>query len=166
MKSLLASILLVSTVVFADTKMPTPQEGVDALKEEMAKLGTTIKVEGTSIVAGKKVPALYFDKNRINLNYKAVDAVFEKYGKDPRVTATVFVKDGDNYVRVSTNVKKDDNTRAIGTELAKNDAYAAIQKGEKFCGKVTILEKPYDTCYDPIKVDGKVVGIYYFGIKQ
>lgn len=165
MKKLVLSLLAIASVSFAD-KLPTPQEGVEALKVEMGKLGSTIKIDGTSIVAGKKVPALYFDKTRINLNYKAVDAIFEKYGKDPKITATIFVKDGDNYVRISTNVKKADNTRAIGTELAKNDAYAAIAKGEKFCGKVTILDNPYDTCYEPIKIGADTVGIYYFGIKQ
>jgi len=76
-----------------------------------------------------------------------------------------FVKDGNDFVRVATNVKKDDGSRAIGTILdPTGPAIAMIKKGEPFYGEALILGKPYMTGYEPIR-DGsnKVIGIYYVG---
>jgi hypothetical protein len=80
-------------------------------------------------------------------------------------TATIFVKSGDEYVRVSTNVKKDDGSRAIGTILDPNGkAIVAIREGKPFYGEVTILEKPYVTGYEPMRdASNNVIGIYYVG---
>jgi len=85
------------------------------------------------------------------------------------VSATLFVKTGDEYVRVSTNVPKPDGSgRATGTILdPKGKAIVAINKGEAFYGEVTILDVPYITGYEPIKdASGKVIGIYYVGYKK
>jgi hypothetical protein len=97
----------------------------------------------------------------MNNNFDLVDAVVTQAGG----TATIFVKNGDEYVRVATNVKKDDGTRAIGTILdPKGKAIESIKKNEAFYGEVDILGKPYITGYDPI-VDqsNAVIGIYYVG---
>ena len=90
-----------------------------------------------------------------------VDETVKKVGG----TATIFVASGNEFVRVSTNVKKDDGSRAIGTILdPKGKAIAAIQKGEAFYGDVDILGKPYTTGYEPIRDESKtVIGIYYVG---
>ena len=75
------------------------------------------------------------------------------------------MKSGDEYVRVTTNVKKDDGSRAIGTILdPKGNANASIQKNEAFYGEVAILGKPYIAGYEPIGDHSKnVIGIYYVG---
>ena len=85
--------------------------------------------------------------------------------KQAQGTATIFVKHGDEYVRVATNVKKDDGSRAIGTVLdPKGKAIESIRKGEPFYGEVDILGKPYITGYKPIRDSSqKVIGIYYVG---
>jgi hypothetical protein len=90
-----------------------------------------------------------------------VDEVQQKIGG----TATLFVKNGDEFVRVATNVKKDDGSRAIGTVLdPKGKAMAAISKGKSFYGDVDILGKPYTTGYEPIRDAKKqIIGIYYVG---
>ena len=137
------------------------KESLNTLKAKLNNIGAP-KLEGTDTVAGKTVVAIYFGKVKINNNFDVVDAVVKAHGG----TATVFVKDGDEFIRVSTNVLKADGTRAIGTPLARNKAYEAVTKGETFCGEVTILDLPYDTCYEPIKAGGKVIGIYYVGFKK
>lgn len=103
-----------------------------------------------------------FGRTKQGLNFDGVDEVKKKVGG----TATLFVKEGDEFVRITTNVLKDDGTRAVGTTLARNKAYEANMKGEEFCGDVEILGSPYSTCYYPVKADGKVIGIYYFGYKK
>jgi Cache 3/Cache 2 fusion domain len=131
-----------------------------ALKTKTAKLGAP-KIEGTDPVAGKDAPALYFGTTKMNNFFALVDEVAKENGG----TATLFVKSGDEYVRVATNVKKDDGSRAIGTILDPNgSAIAKIKNGEAYYGDATILGKAYVTGYDPIKdASGNVIGIYYVG---
>lgn len=145
----------------ADDNAKKVKDSMSMLKEQLTKLGAP-KVEGTVDVGGKKVPVLLFGSEKVNLNYKVVDAVKKKMGG----TATVFVKSGEEFIRVSTNVLKDDGNRAVGTELAKNQAFEAVKKGESFYGTVDILGKPYETGYEPIKVGNEVVGLYYVGYKK
>jgi hypothetical protein len=140
-----------------DAKVKTAME---LLKSMADKLGPP-KVEGTDTVAGKQVPAIYFGSTKMNNNFDLVDEVVKQAGG----TATIFVKSGDDYVRVATNVKKDDGSRAIGTFLdPKGKAIASIQKNDAFYGEVDILGKPYITGYEPIRDPSKnVIGIYYVG---
>ena len=97
----------------------------------------------------------------MNNNFNLVDDVV----KQAQGTATIFVKSGDEYVRVATNVKKDDGSRAIGTILdPKGKAIESIKKNEAFYGEVDILGKPYITGYKPIRDSSQnVIGIYYVG---
>jgi Cache 3/Cache 2 fusion domain len=131
-----------------------------ALKAKTAKLGDP-KIQGADPVGGKDAPALHFGTTKMNNFFDVVDEVVKEHGG----TATLFVKSGDEYVRVATNVKKDDGSRAIGTILDPNGpAMAVIKKGEAYYGDATILGKPYVTGYDPIKdAAGNVIGIYYVG---
>jgi hypothetical protein len=127
---------------------------------ETGKLGVP-KLEGKDTVAGKDVPGLYFGTTKMNNSFDVVDQVVKENGG----TVTLFVKAGDEYVRVATNVKKDDGSRAIGTTLdPKGPVIGMIKKGEAFYGEAIILGKPYMTGYEPIKdASGNVIGIYYIG---
>ena len=102
-----------------------------------------------------KVRTLIGPKTTSNNNFDLVDEVV----KEAQGTATIFVKNGEEYVRVATNVKKDDGTRAVGTILdPKGKAIESIKKDEPFYGK------PYITGYKPIRDASKnVIGIYYVG---
>ena len=147
----------------ASAQMDKVKTSMVTLKAITAKLGAP-KIEGKDPVAGKDAPALYFGTTKMNNVFDVVDEVVKQNGG----TATLFVKSGDEYVRVATNVKKDDGSRAIGTVLdPKGPAIAMIKTGEAYYGDATILGKPYDTGYDPIKdASGNVIGIYYVGYKK
>ena len=141
-----------------------PAEDVQAamllLKSKAATLGAPT-VNGEEAVAGKALPALHFGATKMNNNFMLVDEVQKEAGG----TATIFVKSGDEFIRVATNVKKDDGSRAIGTILdPKGKAIAAIAKGESYFGEADILDKPYVTGYEPIRdATGNVIGVYYVG---
>jgi hypothetical protein len=113
---------------------------------------------------GKQIPAIYFGATKMNNDFDIVDKVVKQVGG----TATIFVKSGDEYVRVATNVKKNDGSRAIGTILdPKGKAIVSIQKNEPFYGEVDILGKPYIAGYEPIRDQAKnVIGIYYVGYSK
>jgi hypothetical protein len=131
------------------------------LLESMATQLGPAKIDGSDIVVGKAVPAIYFGSTKINNNFDLVDEVAKK----TQGTATIFVKHGDEYIRVATNVKKDDGSRAIGTVLdPTGKAIASINKDEPFYGEADILGKPYITGYKPIQDTSKnTIGIYYVG---
>jgi Cache 3/Cache 2 fusion domain len=143
-----------------DARVQAAMELLEAYANEMGPP----RIEGTVAVTGKDVPAIYFGPTKMNNNFDLVDKVVKK----AQGTATIFVKNGDEYVRVATNVKKDDGSRAIGTLLdPKGKAIESIRKGEPFYGEVDILGKPYITGYKPIRDASKnVIGIYYVGYQK
>jgi hypothetical protein len=163
-------IILTFVCLIGATTMLLPQvgraqdENVKAAMQLLESMATNLgqpKIEGSDKVAGKDVPAIYFGSTKMNNNFELVDEVVKK----AKGTATIFVKNGDEYVRVATNVKQDDGSRAIGTILdPKGKAIESIRKGEPFYGEVDILGKPYITGYKPIQDSSKnVIGIYYVG---
>ena len=97
----------------------------------------------------------------MNNNFSLVDGVKKEAG----AVATLFVKSGDDFVRVATNVQKDDGSRAIGTVLdPKGKAIAAIRDDKPYYGEADILGKPYVTAYEPIRdAGGKTIGVYFVG---
>jgi Cache 3/Cache 2 fusion domain len=143
---------------------PRVTKSMETLKSMTAKLGGP-KLEGSEAVGGKEAPALYFGTNKINNTFDIVDAVGKEDGKG--MTATLFAKGGDEYVRVSTNVPKPDGSgRAVGTVLA-GPALDAIKEGKAHYGEVPILGTPYVTGYEPIKdISGAQIGVYYVGYKK
>ena len=139
-----------------------PKATIADLDARLAKIGAA-KVDGTDKVADKDVPALFFGERKINNNYDVVDAVRKAHN----ATATVFVKQGDEFVRISTNVLTPEGKRGVGTQLARAKAYESVSKGEQFCGQVDVLGTPFDACYNPIKdAGGKVIGVTYIGFKK
>jgi hypothetical protein len=139
-----------------------PKAAIAALDARLGKIGAP-KVEGTDKVGDKSVAGLYFGARKINNNYDVVDEIKKSTG----ASATVFVKEGDDFIRVSTNVLTPEGKRGIGTALAKAKAYEAVSKGESYCGQVDVLGTPFDACYNPVKdAGGKVIGVTYVGFKK
>jgi hypothetical protein len=139
-----------------------PKAAIETLDARLAKIGAP-KVDGSEKAGDKVVPAIYFGARKINNNYDVVDEIKKTTG----ASATVFVKEGDDFIRVSTNVLTPEGKRGVGTPLARAKAYEAVSKGEPFCGQVDVLGTPFDACYHPIKDGGgKVIGLTYVGFKK
>jgi methyl-accepting chemotaxis protein len=147
-------------------------ETIDRLMQEQARSAVRVlKDQGLALgspalgrpvrVGDKEVADLLFGQTGQANNFSVVDKVKELMGG----TATLFVKNGGEFVRVTTNVQKDDGSRAVGTILDPNGkAIAAIREGKSFYGAVNILDKPYITLYEPLAdASGEVIGIWYVG---
>jgi methyl-accepting chemotaxis protein len=130
------------------------------LVTEGQRLGA-VSVHGTTSMGGSSVPDLQLGGSSQVGNFGLVDRIKELTGE----TATLFVKKGDSFIRVSTNVLKSDGSRAIGTVLdPQGQAFAAIQEGRSFYGVVNILGAPYMAAYEPMRdASGQVAGIWYVG---
>ena len=143
---------------------PRVTKSMETLKSMTAKLGAP-KLEGKDAVGGKEAPALYFGTTKVNNNFDIVDAIGKEDGKG--MTASLFAKSGDEYIRVSTSVPKPDGSgRAMGTVLA-GPALESIKAGKAHYGEVPILGTPYVTGYEPMKDgSGAQIGAYYVGYKK
>lgn len=141
----------------------------DRTRSSMALLKEQINLRGGAdkgpvvTLGGKPIGDISFGGKGQAGNFDIVDYV-TRLNKG---TATIFSKDGDRFVRISTNVMKDDGSRAVGTELNMTTrAYAALNKGLAFYGVVDILDKPYFTGYEPLySKSGEYIGITYVGYK-
>ena len=119
------------------------------------------RIEGSDIINGKKGPILFFGNVRMNGFIDIVDSVAKRGGG----VATLFVKSGDDYVRVTTNVKMGDGNRAVGTLLAATSpAMKKAREGKAYYGEADILNKTYITGYEPIKNNKyETVGLFFVG---
>ena len=83
-------------------------------------------------------------------------------------TATLFVYDdaSQQFVRQTTNVKKENGDRAVGTQLAADHpAQAVLRRGEAYKGPAMLFGRRFYTAYQPVfGAAGKVIGIVYVGI--
>ena len=98
----------------------------------------------------------------LKYNYKLIDEISAELG----IAATVFVRDGDDFRRISTSIVDNEGKRAVDTFLGKGSAaYPAIHSGKRYSGKAVILGKNYLTEYRPIfSANGKdVIGILFIG---
>ena len=113
-------------------------------------------------VGDKQVPTLSIAGKPLNLDFTLPDAFTHQTGGN----ASVFVVSGDDYVRVTTSVKKENGDRAVGTILDHaSPAYAAIREGKPYVGIVKLFGKHFITDYEPIRdASGKVIGILYIGL--
>ena len=82
--------------------------------------------------------------------------------------ATLFVYDdaSGQFVRRSTNVKKENGDRAVGTQLAPDHpGQAVLRRGEAYEGPAMLFGKSFMTAYFPVSnASGKVIGVLYVGI--
>lgn len=104
----------------------------------------------------------------IDSNGKPIDGEYEyidELSEGMDILATVFVKSGEDYVRVLTTIRDDNGERVIGTKLdSSGKAYEEISKGNEYTGEADILGEKYMTKYVPIWGDNnEVIGIYYVG---
>lgn len=97
-------------------------------------------------------------------DYKIVDRATSYVGG----TATLFVYDAasQQFVRRTTNVKKENGDRAVGTQLAADHpAQAVLRGGEAYKGPAMLFGRRFFTAYQPVfGAGGKVIGIVYVGI--
>ena len=97
-------------------------------------------------------------------DHKIVDRATSYVGGN----ATLFVYDdaSQQFVRRTTNVKKENGDRAVGTQLAADHpGQAVVRRGEAYKGPAMLFGNRFYTAYQPVFGAGsKVIGIVYVGI--
>jgi methyl-accepting chemotaxis protein-2 (aspartate sensor receptor) len=119
-------------------------------------------VNGTAPVGEKALPALYVNGRLQNQQFELVDRLTAMTGS----VATLFVREGDDFWRVTTSLKKEDGTtRALGTQLdRKHPAYVLLLAGKPYTGKASLFGREYMTQYKPVlNVQQQVIGVRFIG---
>ncbi len=104
---------------------------------------------------------LLFEGQKLAGNFEAVD----RFSRNTGGAATLFMRKGDDFLRISTSLKKENGERAVGTLLGtSHPAYRKMMDGQPFVGKAVLFGKPFMNHYQPIKdASGAVIGILFVG---
>jgi methyl-accepting chemotaxis protein len=129
-----------------------------------AHVGTSFSLDTQRLVdvQGKKLPLLTDGRRTLNMDFSIPDEFTAKTG----LLATIFVRQGNDFFRITTSVRRQDGQRAIGTQLDRSQpAYDDAISGRSYIGYATIFGKQFITHYDPIRdASGHVVGILFVGL--
>jgi len=114
-----------------------------------------------TVVAGTDTPVLLYKGEVLNNDFTQVDDFTRLTGG----TATIFVRDGEDFTRITTSLKKQDGSRAIGTRLdRKHPGYAGLLQGQTYVGRAQLFGRSYMTQYSPVRdAQGQVIAVLYVG---
>jgi methyl-accepting chemotaxis protein len=98
---------------------------------------------------------------RLNNSFSEVD----EFSRLTAGVATVFVRDGEDFRRITTSLKKEDGERALGTVLERDHpAYAKLVAGDSYIGSAVLFGRNYMTQYTPVRgADGVVIAVLFVG---
>ncbi|MEZ9236122.1 methyl-accepting chemotaxis protein [Shewanella sp. 10N.286.52.A9] len=179
---------IISSVSYFSSSNVLKEKAIDSMNEQMQSNAALIELQYTSLLAlarrnadilramypgnfhkpdrtvrvySTQTPALVHEKEQINATKSKVDRFSNLTGG----TATIFVKDGDDFLRISTSLKKADGKRALATYLgSSHPGYQTLINGNEYEGYAKLFGKDYMTVYRPIKnASNEVIGILYIG---
>ncbi|AVO61969.1 methyl-accepting chemotaxis protein [Pseudomonas chlororaphis] len=134
---------------------------LSGLFEKRFSGGLSLHPDQPVTVAGTQTPGLHLGDVVLNNNFEEVD----EFKQMTAGVATVFVRSGDDFVRVSTSLSKQDGSRAIGTLLDHaHPAYQKLMAGQSYVGRALLFERLYMTQYTPVRDSaGKVIAVLFVG---
>ncbi|MCK3865275.1 MULTISPECIES: methyl-accepting chemotaxis protein [Pseudomonas] len=134
---------------------------LSGLFEKRFGAGLSVRADQPVAVAGVQTPSLYLGNEVLNNNFEEVDEFKQMSGG----VATVFVRSGDDFIRVSTSLTKQDGNRAIGTVLDRQGAaYQRVADGQTYIGRAVLFDRSYMTQYSPVRdSNGKVIAVLFIG---
>ncbi len=104
-------------------------------------------------------------QGRVGGNHDRALGVIDAFTQATGAVATLFVREGDDFVRVATSLKDASGKRATGTKLDhQHPAYELVLAGRQFSGRAKLFGRDYYTTYVPLLEDGKPIGIGFVGV--
>ncbi|BCG21990.1 methyl-accepting chemotaxis protein [Pseudomonas tohonis] len=132
-----------------------------SLFEQRFASGVTLHADERVPVAALNPPALYLNGQALNNDFTLVD----EFRHLTAGVATVFVRDGEDFVRITTSLNKQDGNRAIGTVLDHaHPAYQRLLSGQNYVGRALLFDRYYMTQYTPVRDSGgQVIAVLFVG---
>ena len=155
-----ARLLADQLATFHSTLRDSTQR-LSGLFEKRFAAGLSLRPDQSFTVAGAPTPGLFLGEHALNNDFTEVD----EFRRLTAGTATIFVRRGDDFVRISTSVTKQDGSRAIGTTLDhQSPAYARLMAGQEYVGKTVLFERNVMTQYSPVRdASGNIIAALYVG---
>ena len=123
--------------------------------------GFTLNTQASVKVGDLDTPALSLNGTVQNLNEAKVEEFSNLYSGS---VATIFVRKGNDFARITTSLKKEDGSRAIGTLLGEgHPAHKKLMAGEIYHGIARLFGSWYMTKYTPIKQGNEIIGALFVG---
>jgi len=154
-------LIFASTIAFTITRIITAGVEKAALEKVRSDLDLGKEIINLNVPGEwqERDGKLYKGSTLMSGNFGIVDHIGNMTGG----TATIFHGD----TRVATNVRLQDGSRAVNTRVSQNVADAVLVRGERYYGEAVVVDKKYQTAYEPIKnPQGKTIGIWYVGISK
>ncbi len=178
MKSLKGKLMLIILVLVTASSLLTVTIGLlTSFKITEHIIQTQVETE---LKSGTNMLQVYLNQQFGPLSLKDEGELVDQNGQDiagryeyldelarnMNMVATVFAKDGNNYIRTLTNIKDGNGARAIGTALDINgDVYREISNGRVYFGEAEILGAQYMTGYMPFfDSNNQTIGLYCVGV--
>jgi methyl-accepting chemotaxis protein len=95
--------------------------------------------------------------------------LIDKLSSDLNIVATVFIRENNDYRRITTSIVDNSGKRAVDTLLGTNSAaYPSMQAGNHFIGQAVILGRNFLAEYHPVFAPNSrdVIGILFIGIEM
>lgn len=114
-------------------------------------------------IGGHHVPQLKVGKRPVRADFPAIEAFTE--GSSDHV-ATIFVRHGEDFLRVATSLEVESGQAAVGTLLSgDHPAHRRLLGGESYLGPARLFGRPYMTKYQPLTdTSGRVIGALFVGL--
>jgi methyl-accepting chemotaxis protein len=149
------------------------KDEVNKLSKQLAGYMTGklfISAAKVTLPNGVQVPTMFAGSKILNNNHSFPEKLS---AENPGAVATIFVRSGDEFVRISTSLRKSagegttpsSEDRAVGSLLShEHPAYNAALSGNTYSGTVTLFDVIYMAEYVPMKdANGATIGIMFTG---
>ncbi|WP_213878198.1 methyl-accepting chemotaxis protein [Pseudomonas sp. dw_358] len=134
---------------------------LSGLFERRFSAGLSMTADKPITVGSLQTPTLQLGDEVLNNNFAEVD----DFHNLTAGVATLFVRSGNDFVRVSTSLTKQDGSRAIGTLLDhQHPAYQRLLAGQNYVGRAVLFDRSYMTQYTPVTdKSGQVIAVLFVG---
>ncbi len=164
----LASLLTCSFVSFTIVSHIIQSMTLSGLEKEITNVQSSIEVSAKDN-EGKLSRAMDYWSPVVEKRFKATksesyESFLEQLSAEMDGVATIFAKTDAGFVRVATTLKDASGKKAVGTLLAADSPQAkSLGLGTRYVGRSDLFGVSYYVAYDPIRVDGRIVGAFFLG---
>lgn len=153
---------IAETITLLDTALTAEVGRAMTQFQSLLSAGVSLDETRQVDIQGTPAPTLKAGERVLDMDFSIPDEFLARSG----AIATVFARRGDDFVRVTTSLKKDDGSRAVGTLLdRKGPAYGPVLAGRTFTGLAALFGKRYITQYKPLTdASGRVIGALFVGV--
>jgi len=104
----------------------------------------------------------------LGLAFSGASLAFAHEHSSPRIEATIFSYDGQDFVRTQTTLMTKDGKSAVNTKLEhETPAYKALSEKHSFTGEATVFGRKYDANYAPLTSDdGQLTGALFVAVAK